>query len=63
MAYEGGQSKACARIEAAKAQVAKATLAYQRGGSLDAVNKADRELTDATCGMYEHNSGRIPDDR
>jgi hypothetical protein len=63
MGYEGGESKACARIEAAKRAVAKAQLAYQRGGSLDAVNKADRELTDATYGMYEYSSGRIPDDR
>jgi hypothetical protein len=63
MGYQGEESKHCERIEKAKAQVAKAQLAYQRGGSLDAVVKADADLADATYRMYEHNSGRVPDDR
>ena len=31
MGYQGEESKHCERIKKAKAQVAKATLAYQRG--------------------------------
>jgi hypothetical protein len=63
MAYEGEESKHCERIEKAKAQVAKAQLAYQRGGSVDAVVKADAELANATYRQYEHSAGMVPDDR
>ena len=44
MGYEGEDSKHCARVEAAKRAVADAQLKYQRGGSLDAVNKANAAL-------------------
>ena len=44
MGYEGEDSKHCARVEAAKRAVADAQLKYQRGGSLDAVNKANADL-------------------
>jgi hypothetical protein len=63
MAYQGEETKHCERIEKAKAQVAKAQLAYQRGGSLDAVNKASAQLADAKYRAYEHSAGMIPDDR
>jgi hypothetical protein len=63
MAYQGEDSKHCANIEAAQRAVAKATQAYRRGGSLDAVNKADRDLADANYRWYEWSGGNVPDDR
>ena len=63
MGYEGEESKHCASVEAAKRAVAKAQLAYQRGGSLDAVVKANADLADADYRMYEHSAGMVPDDR
>jgi len=54
----------CAQdVEAARQQVADATLAYHRGGSLDAVNAANRKLADAHAVYREVSGGRIPDRR
>jgi len=50
-------------ISEAQAAVAKATLAHSKGGSLDAVNNANRKLADAHCRWREWDGGNIPDDR
>jgi hypothetical protein len=64
MAYEGEESKHCARIEAAQKAVAQAMSEYSRGrGNLSAVNKANAELADAHCRWREWSGGRVPDDR
>jgi hypothetical protein len=63
MAYRSRLEQACQEINDAEEAVAKANLAYQRGGSLDAVVKADRRLADAHARNYEVASGRVPDDR
>ena len=46
------QQDIAAQIKEAKADVVKATQAYRKGGSLDAVNKANRKLADATDDLY-----------
>ena len=63
MAYEGEDSKHCAAIETATRKVAKAMQAHQRGGSLDAVNRANADLAAAHNASYEHSAGMVPDDR
>ena len=50
-------------VSEAQASVAKATLQYQRGGSVDKVNAANSALAEARCEYTEWVSGRIPDDR
>ena len=50
-------------ISEAQAAVAKATNAHSRGGSLDAVNRANAKLADAHCRYTEWVSGNVPDDR
>jgi len=47
----------------AEATVAKATAAYHKGGSLDAVNNANRKLAGAHFRYIEWTGGNIPDDR
>lgn len=47
----------------AEADVAKATLAYNRGGSCEAVNRANSKLARAHCEWREWDGGNIPDDR
>jgi len=47
----------------AEATVAKATLQYNKGGSLDAVNNANAELARSRCEWREWTDGRVPDDR
>jgi len=47
----------------AEATVAKATLQYHKGGSLDAVDNANRALADAHCRYIEWTGGNVPDDR
>lgn len=44
-AYE--QDRLCQEVDAARRAVERATIAYSRGGSLDALNKANRRLADA----------------
>jgi len=50
-------------IEDAREAVAKALLAYSRGGSVDGVNKANRALADAHCRWRECYGGNVPDRR
>lgn len=51
------------RIKTAQADVARADLSYRRGGSLDALNAANRRLADAHQDLYCADGGTIPDDR
>ena len=50
-------------IEDAREKVAEAAQKYSRGGSLDALNKANRELADAHDRFRECSGGRVPDTR
>jgi hypothetical protein len=63
MAYQTREQKACEEIEAARDAVDKATLKYQRGGSLDAVNDANARLAAAHARQREVSGGNIQDDR
>ena len=51
------------RIKAAQADVAKADAAYRKGGSLDALNRANANLASAHNDLYVADGGTIPDDR
>ena len=50
-------------IEDARVKVAKADAAYRKGGPLDALNKANRELADAHARYDECQGGNVPDKR
>ena len=50
-------------IEEARVAVAKAQQAYSRGGSVEAVNKANRRLADAHAEWRECAELRVPDKR
>jgi hypothetical protein len=50
-------------IEDARAKVAEAQLQYSRGGSVDAVNRANRQLADAHEAYDSCTDGRVPDQR
>lgn len=64
MAYFLGEdSKHCTRVEAAQMKVAKAMQAHSRGGSCEAVNKANAELADAHYRRREWSGSRVTDDR
>ena len=63
MPYKTRLESACEKIEAAQEDVAKATMAYRRGGSCDAVNRANKQLAQAHCQYREVSGGNVPDDR
>ena len=63
MAYQSRVSEACNEIEQAQLAVQSATKAYNRGGSLDAVNRANRRLADAHEAQYAVAAGLVQDDR
>jgi hypothetical protein len=50
-------------IEAGRRAVAEAQLAYRRGGSIEAVNRANRKLADAHDVYRECSAGRVHDPR
>jgi hypothetical protein len=52
-----------AEIIAAQKAIERADAAYRKGGSLDALNRANRKLADCHQRLYEINAGSIPDDR
>jgi hypothetical protein len=60
MSYPTDRDRACAEIEAAKKAVEVATVAYRKGGSIDGVNKANRQLADSHDRYYQLTSGNIP---
>ena len=63
MAYEGGESEHCAAVERAMKKITKASLAHQRGGSVEALNRAYAEEADARARWREFNGGNLYDDR
>lgn len=52
-----------AAIKQAQADVEKATWSYRKGGSVDALNAANRKLADAHGDLYVADSGICGDDR
>jgi hypothetical protein len=63
MPYESELSRACAEIDRARTEVAKAQEAYSQGGaSLRRVNEANRALADAHA-IYRECSGLVVPDR
>jgi len=54
------QEKAASHVLACQDRVYAATTAYQNGGSLSAVNKANKALADAHYEFDEIRGGRIP---
>ncbi len=64
MAYFTSRAQDCAQaIKEAQAAVAQADKAYRKGGSLDALNAANRRLADAHNDLYCADNGFVPDDR
>jgi hypothetical protein len=61
--YNSAAQDCAANIKAASADVAKADAAYRKGGSLDALNAANRKLADAHQDLYVADGGTIPDSR
>jgi hypothetical protein len=62
-AVSGDLAKYARDIEAARDAVAKAQLAYSRGGSPEAVVKAERNLHRAHIRYQECSGGIVPDSR
>lgn len=50
-------------IKQAQADVARADLNYRKGGSLDALNAANRRLAEAHQDLYCADGGTVPDNR
>ena len=51
------------RIKLAQSDVAQAVASYRKGGSVDAVNRANAKLISAHNDLYTADGGSIPDDR
>jgi hypothetical protein len=63
MTYRSQSDVYARAIEDAREKVAKAQQAYARGGSLTALNKANRELADRHAEYQECQGGNVPDTR
>ncbi len=50
-------------IEKARQQVERASIAYSKGGSVEAVNRANKALGDAHARWRECQNGNVEDDR
>jgi hypothetical protein len=61
--YRSTMDRYVEEIEDAREAVAKAQKAYERGGSCDAVNKANRALADAHFRARECSAGNVRDER
>ena len=61
--YTSRAQDCAARIKAAQGDVALADAAFRRGGSLDALNRANAKLISAHNDLYIADSGTVPDDR
>jgi hypothetical protein len=59
--YTSRAQDAGQKIKEAMAAVENADVAYRNGGSLAALNKANRRLVDATHNLYEVDSGIVRD--
>jgi hypothetical protein len=57
------QRELVADIDAKQEALATAREAYHRGGSVDAVNRATDELTQARAMLQSWQGGRVPCDR
>lgn len=60
MVYRSDYDSYLREVEEARRAVAKATEAYSKGGSCDAVNKANRRLADAHASARECYGLRVP---
>jgi hypothetical protein len=63
MAYKTEIDRCADEIEKAREQVKASMIAYSKGGSIDALNKANRALADAHQASWRHASGIARDDR
>jgi hypothetical protein len=63
MAYTSRAQDAAQQIKMAEIAVENADAAYRKGGSLDALNKANRTLADAHAALYTADSGMCEDRR
>jgi hypothetical protein len=63
MAYTSLAKDAAQRIKEATIEVEATDAAYRRGGSLAALNKANRALAAANNDLYVAVGGTMPDDR
>jgi hypothetical protein len=63
MAYSVGGEKLSEEVVAARTAVARAETAYSRGGSVNAVNKANARLAAAHDRLREFTGLRIPSDK
>lgn len=61
--YSSRAQDCAARIKEAQSEVARADLAYRRGGDVNALNRANAKLANATNDLYVADAGTIPDDR
>jgi hypothetical protein len=64
MSFWTSKAQDCAEvIKRAKQAVENADKAYRKGGSLNALNKANDDLAAATNALYEVEGGVVPDER
>jgi hypothetical protein len=61
--YTSKAQDAAQKIKEAQSGVDSADQAYRRGGSLNALNKANRALADAHNDLYEADAGVVCDKR
>jgi hypothetical protein len=61
--YTSRAQDAAQKIKEATIEVEAADRSYRKGGSLGALNKANRALADANDALYTADSGTMPDDR
>jgi hypothetical protein len=64
MTYYTSRAQDCAeKIKQAQIDVGNADAAYRKGGSLDALNAANRKLAAAHNDLYVADGGTVPDKR
>ena len=64
MTYYTSRAQDCAeKIKQAQIDVGNADAAYRKGGSLDALNAANRKLAAAHNDLYVADGGTVPDHR
>ena len=59
--YTSGAQDCANAIKQAEADVATADRSYRKGGSLDALNAANRKLADANNDLYVADGGTMPE--
>jgi hypothetical protein len=63
MTYTSRAQDCAQRIKEAQIVVAKTELAYRKGGSPDALNRANAKLAAAHNDLYVASAGLVPDNR